>query len=251
MDLNEVETFSMGEAIVDESPSVETDTTDEKPSKKWMGRFESPEELEQHALRISQEKNELKRKIQEMTQVDEEPETVDPEISNAYQVAYTRKYQDAIEDAIEEYGSQEEIPKSRLRKIQAEATDFAQMRGDVTFLSKKLREVETTAKVVQDPDYAAVKRMIDANPRLKKMRNDPAVFELGKEFLRSASLLRGEPNEPLNDKVSTPKEVYPSSTSQARRKVSSNTASNIPDEAKAMAQKMGYNPDILKKYWRD
>lgn len=223
---------------------------EEKPAKKYMGRFEDPDELERHAFRLAQEKNELENRLKSMAQVEEPENDIDPDVQKAFEMAYNRKSQALLDDAIEEYGDKENIPKTRLRRIQEEAQDYAQSKGDITFLSKKVREVETQSKVATDEEYSAVKQLIDANPKLKKMADkDPSIWQAGKEFLKAAGALRGNAHmEEKPEKVSKPKDVYPSATSQSR-KTAPAPAKNIPDEAKEMIFKMGGSYKTLN-YWR-
>lgn len=247
--VEESQDFEHEENLEEESqPAIE----EKKPAKKYMGRFEDPEELERHAFRLAQEKNELENKLKSMAQVEEPENDIDPDVKNSFETAYNRKSQALLDDAIEEYGDKDNIPKARLRRIQEEAQDYAQSKGDLTFLAKKLREVETSSKVATDEDYLAVKQLIDANPKLKKRaEKDPSVWEIGKEMLRAAGAIRG--NQPVVEKMEkpvAPKEVYPSATSQTRKNSAPAPSKSVPDNIKSMILKMGGSYKTLN-YWRN
>lgn len=193
MDSHDVETFSLDdENIIDESTeTVETDTTEQQPvipSKKWMGKYETPEELEQYAFRISQERKELERQLREKETANE-VETVDPDVKKTFDKAYKEEYEDLYEEALEEYGSRENIPPRRMKSIERKALKAAQAEGDRVFLFKEVQKTKLEASTRNDVEYQAVRELIENDPELSRRKNDPQVWEIGKQFLRSAGKL--------------------------------------------------------------
>jgi len=231
MDSHDAETFSMDNGTIDDENAVQEIETAEKPSKKWMGKFSTPEELEVQAFKLAHEKNELERKLR-----DREPaqEVIDPEIQSAYDKTYKEEYEDLYEEALEEYGSRENIPEKRMNNIQRKAKRVAQDQGDKIFLFKEVQRAKHEMR--NDPETDAVRELINNHPELSRMKNDPRVWDIGKKFLESASQIQRSSPAPRREQ---PKYA---STQSSR-------AVETDDKAKTY-QKIGYSffGDEFAKY---
>ncbi len=232
MDSHDAETFSMDHGTIEDENAVQEIETAEKPSKKWMGRFSTPEELEEQAFKLAYEKNELEKKLRER----EAPSQVaiDPEIQSIFDRTYNEEYEALYDEALEEYELRENIPEKRIKSMQRKANRIAQDQADKVFLFKELQR--TKHEMRNDPETDAIRNLINNHPELSRMKDDPKVWDIGRKFLESANQLqRTSP---------TPKKDQPKYTS-----TQSSRAVETDDKAKNY-QKIGYSffGDEFAKY---
>lgn len=155
------------ETTSDEEPEPEPAPEPETPPKKWAGKFDKPEDLEQDYFRASQERNEYQRKLQEYEEKTKQaqptaeeqpsPETI---IENHANFLYTSKH---LADCMDEFGdfkTEEEIQKIAAKRARREAQkDYETF----NYYEQRLQ----AEKQMADPVYQQIERAKQEDPVIK------------------------------------------------------------------------------------
>ena len=173
-EVNEVEetqdTSTMDENVESIEEGNDQDKAASQPAqaKKWAGRFESAEELEQEFFRKSQEYNLLEKELKSKTSQPEQPAKEVSSEDIAWQNIYLethrnaqKKYGDFFEDdKIQEMAIDEALIKFELWKTKEQISSFDKI-------------VEQKLQYMSSPDYQIEQNVIRSFPEMQQYMSNP------------------------------------------------------------------------------